>query len=129
MKFVKENKRSQHFFSNKLKSKEKITLAENDEIIPSDIKVGKTFQNFFSSIVKNLNIQRDETHLYKITQDNPVLVCTGTFSKHPGIVCIKKTVWKQPVTNSFLNMNKERNILQKFKILTLENLRNKLIYL
>ena len=29
----------------------------------SDIEVTKTFQNVFSSIVENLNIQRDETHL------------------------------------------------------------------
>ena len=62
-------------FSNKFKSKEKVTLVENDEIISSDIDVAKTFQNFFSSIVKNLNIQRDEIHLSKTTYDNPVLAC------------------------------------------------------
>ena len=50
-----------------IKSKEKITLVENDEIISSNIQVAKTFQNFCSSIVKNLNIQRDETHLFKTT--------------------------------------------------------------
>ena len=30
----------------------------------SDTEVTKTFQNVFSSIVENLNIQRDETHLF-----------------------------------------------------------------
>ena len=67
VKFVKDNKKNlkkiSPLFPNKIKSKEKITLVENDEIISSDIEVAKTFQNFFSSIVKNLNIQRDETHL------------------------------------------------------------------
>ena len=67
VKFVKDYKNFwkniSPFFSNKIKSKKKITLAENDEIISSDIDVAKTFQNVFSSIVKNLNIQRDETHL------------------------------------------------------------------
>ena len=62
-KFAKDNKkfwnRISPLFSNKIKSKEKIPLVENDEIISSDIEVAKTFQNFFSSIVKNLNIQRD----------------------------------------------------------------------
>ena len=77
-------------FSNKIKSKEKITLVENDEIISSDIEVAKTFQNFFSSIVKNLNNQIDETHLSKTTQENPVLACIEKFSKHPSIVSIKK---------------------------------------
>ena len=83
-------KESLPFFSNKIKSKEKIPLAENDEIISSDIEVAKTFQNFFSSSVKNLNIQRDETHLFKTTQENPVLACIEKFSKHPSIVSIKK---------------------------------------
>ena len=57
VKFVKDNKkfwkRISPLFSNKIKSKEKITLVENDEIISSDIEVAKTFQNFFSSITKN----------------------------------------------------------------------------
>ena len=79
-------------FSNKIKSKEKITLVENDEIISRDIEVAKTFQNFFSSIVKNLNIQRDETHLSKTTQENPVLACIEKFSKHASIVSIKKHI-------------------------------------
>ena len=48
---------------------------ENDEIVSSDIVVAKIFQNFFSSMMNNLNIQRDETHLSKTTQDNPVLAC------------------------------------------------------
>ena len=77
-------------FSNKIKSKENITLVENDEIISSDIEVAKTFQNFFSSIVKNLNIQREETHLSKTTQENPVLAYIEKFSKHPSIASIKK---------------------------------------
>ena len=79
MKFVKDNKkfwkRISTLFSNKIESKEKITLVEIVGIISSDIEVAKTFQNFFSSIVKNLNIQRDETHLYKTTQENPLLAC------------------------------------------------------
>ena len=47
MKFVKDSKRfwkkmSPHFL-NKIKSKEWITLSENDEIISSDIEVAKTY--------------------------------------------------------------------------------------
>ena len=60
MKFVKDNKKNlkkiSPLFANKIKSKEKITLVENDEIISSDIEFAKAFQNFFSSIAKNLNI-------------------------------------------------------------------------
>ena len=47
VKFVNDNKkfwkRIFPLFSNKIKSKEKIKLVENDEIISSDIEVAKTF--------------------------------------------------------------------------------------
>ena len=73
MKFAKDNKKFWEnispLFSNKIKSKEKITPVENDEIISSDTEVAKTFQNVFSFIVKNLNIQGDEIHLFKTAQD------------------------------------------------------------
>ena len=94
MKFVKDNKKFWEKisppFSNKIKSKEKITLVGNDEIISSDIEVAKTFQNFFRSIVKSLTLQRGETHLSKTTQDNPVLACIEKFSTHPSIISIQK---------------------------------------
>ena len=45
-------------FLNKIKSKEKIKLVENDEIISSHAEVAKTFQNVFSFIIKNLTIQK-----------------------------------------------------------------------
>ena len=103
MKFVKDNKKFwkkiSPFFSDKIKSKEKITLVENDEIISSDLEVIKTFQNFFSSIVKNSNIERVETHLSKTTQDNPVFTSIEKFSKHPSIVSIRKGM--EANTNKF----------------------------
>ena len=94
MKFAKDNKKFWEKisppFSNKIKSKEKITLVGNDKITSSDIEVAKTFQNFFRSIVKSLTLQRDETHLSKTTQDNPVLACIEKFSTHPSIISIQK---------------------------------------
>ena len=94
VKFVKDNKKFwkkiSRLFSNKIKSKENITLAENDEIISSDIEVAKTFPNFFSSIVKNLNIQKDETYFSETTQGNSVLASIEKFSKHASIINIGK---------------------------------------
>ena len=78
------------FFLNKIKSKEKITLVENDEIISSHVEVAKTFQSVFSFIIKNLTRQWDETLYSKTTQDNPVVSCTKKFSKHSSIISIKK---------------------------------------
>ena len=93
VKFVNDNKnfwkKISSLFLNKIKSKEKITLAENDEIISSDTEVAETFQRFFSSIFENLNIQRDKTYLSKTIQVNPVLACIEKFPKHPSIVSIK----------------------------------------
>ena len=110
VKFVKDNKKNlkkiSPLFPNKIKSKEKITLVENDEIISSDIKVAKTFQNSFSSIVKNSNIQRDETHLSTTTQDSPVLACIEKFSAHPSIISIQKRM--ETKSNKFSFKYEER---------------------
>ena len=114
-------------FSNKIKSKKKITLVENDEIISSDIDDGKTFQNFFSSIVKNLNIQIDETHLSTTTQDNPVLACIEKFSKHPSIISIQKRM--ETNSNKFSFKYEERKkFLTEIQNLNSRKLHNKMIY-
>ena len=57
--------------------------------------------------MKNLNTQRDETHLSKTTQDNPVLECIEKFSKHPSIVSIKKCV--ETTSNKFSFNYEESN--------------------
>ena len=97
VKFVKNNrefsKKILPLFSNKIKSKEKIALVENYEIISIAMEVAETFRNFFSSIIKNLNIQRDEKHLFKTAQDIPV---------------ISKNVWRQPVKNYLLNVKTKK---------------------
>ena len=75
MKFVKDNekflKKISNLFPNKIRSKEKITLVENEDIIWSDIEITETY------FVKNSNIQISETHLFKTTQtqDDHVLAC------------------------------------------------------
>ena len=89
-------KKSRPFFQTK--SNEKIAF----------VKILETFQNFSSSIVKNLNIQRDETHLSKTAQDNPVLACIVKFSKRPSIVTVKRRM-EATSNKSLLNINKDIN--------------------
>ena len=106
VKFVKDRKfwkKISPLFSNKIKLKENITLVENNEIISSDIEVAKTF---FSSIVKSLCIEEDETHLSKTTQDNPVLACIEKFFKHSSIVGIKKRM--ETTSNKLSSKYEER---------------------
>ena len=44
------------FLSEKNKSREKITLVKNEEVISDDVEVANTLNNYFSNVVKNLNI-------------------------------------------------------------------------
>ena len=60
VKLIKDNKKVcenvSPLFSNKVKSKERITLIENENIISNDKKVAQTFNEFFTNVVKTLNI-------------------------------------------------------------------------
>ena len=44
------------FLSDKIKSRETITLVNNENIQSNENKVPKTFNDFFSNIVRNLKI-------------------------------------------------------------------------
>ena len=131
MELVKDNKKFwkkiSPLFSKKVKSKEKVTLVENDEIISSDIEVAKNFRNNFSSIVNNLNIQRDETHLSKTTQDNPVLACIENVSKHSSIVSIKKRM--ETTSNKFsFKYEKRKKFLTEIQNLNSRKASQQMIY-
>ena len=64
-------------FSNKIKSKERIKLRkENENIISNDKEVAETFREFFSNVVKSLNISQNHIlfleHLKLIQSSNPL---------------------------------------------------------
>ena len=46
------------FLSEKLKSREKITLVEKEELVSSESDVAQRFNQFFLNIVKNLDIPK-----------------------------------------------------------------------
>ena len=60
VKFVRDNKKCWKnvacLFSNKIKSKEKITLIKNENIISNNKEVAEIFHEFFTNTVKSLNI-------------------------------------------------------------------------
>ena len=71
--------------SKKIKSNERITLIENDEIIKTDLKT------FFSNIVQNLDIQQyyvDDPICENI--NDPIQKAIVRYRIHPSIVAIKK---------------------------------------
>ena len=45
-------------FCDKTITKEIINLTENEEILSSDINIAKSFNDYFSNVVQNLNIFR-----------------------------------------------------------------------
>ena len=63
IKLIRDNKKFWKniapLFSDKIKSKERSTLIENENIISSDKKVAQTFREFFSNVVKCLNISQN----------------------------------------------------------------------
>jgi len=86
-------------FSEKGVSIDKISLAENKEIISDDKHVAEIFNDFFSNAVKNLNIDYyehfsfDHYFLCKDTeQDDPILKAIEKYENHPSILKIKETI-------------------------------------
>ena len=77
--------------SKKIKSNERITLIENDEIIKTEKGTAKVFSAFFSNIVQNLDIQQynvDDPICENI--NDPLLKSIVRYQNHPSIVAMKK---------------------------------------
>ena len=79
------------FLSEKLKSREKITLVEKEELVSSESDVAQRFRQFFSNIVKNLDIPKyvigDTLHLN--LKSHPILMAILKYRDHPSIITIK----------------------------------------
>ena len=80
------------FFSEKNKSKEKITLIKNDEIISDDLEVANTLNKYFSNVVKNLKIPEKfaNNSLPRILSKHPTLNAIMKYKNHPSMDVIKK---------------------------------------
>ena len=89
------------FFSDKIKSKERITLIENENTISSDKKVAETFHEFFSNVVKCLNIFQNLYLTSGTSQTDPVLQSIEKYSKHPSMINVKKRINNSNYTFSF----------------------------
>ena len=61
-------------FSNKSKASNKITLSENEKLITNDQKSAEVFNNYFNSIVEELNIPIDQNLLNDASLfDDPII--------------------------------------------------------
>ena len=107
-------------FSDKYVSDEKITLIEETEIITDDKTIAITLNNFFGSIVKNLNIKIPKEILQSTdTIKDPVDKAIKKFEKHPSIMKIQQCVMVQKFFSfsqiDFDLIQKEIDLLDKSK--------------
>ena len=78
------------FFSDKLQSKSKIVLIEDETIISNDVEVAETMNEFFVTVTDSLGI--NENSNYENTTEgiiDPVDKAVHKFSNHPSILKIK----------------------------------------
>ena len=103
-----------HFISDKIKSKESIILVNNSNIESNEIDVAKTFNEFVSNIVKNLDIPeyQCEDNLHFRLSSNPVLHATTKFRNHPSINTIRQYCSAQRFP-SFYSSEVDKNAVRK----------------
>ena len=78
-------------FSEKVNTKENITLVDNNNIISSDIEVAEKLNSFFGNVVKELNINIKEDLLCNVSNINdPVERAIQKYKNHPSIQMIKE---------------------------------------
>ena len=68
---------------------ERITIIENEKVVSDEKELVKIFNEYFSNIVPNLDIQRPSSI---ILHHDPVLNAVKKFENHPSILEIKKQI-------------------------------------
>ena len=90
------------------KSREKITLVEKEELVASESDVAQRFNQFFSSIVKNLHMPKyvvgDTLHLN--LKNHPIFMAILKYRNHPSIITIKRFRY-QAVPSHFSHTDKK----------------------
>ena len=96
------------FLSDKIVSREKVTLIEEDEIVESDIITAHILNIFLSKIVSNLKIAKNCDPLSDNIND-PVVKYIVKYRNYPRILKIGEVCnRKQCSLFSFLNVDKEQ---------------------
>ena len=84
-----------------------ITLVDNKEIITNDKEIAKVLNDFFSNIIKTLNIpKKDHTDSIVKNVRDSTLKAILKYRKHPSILAIKRKLKSGPVF-TFNHVTKE----------------------
>ena len=80
------------FLSDKIKSRENITLVNNESITSKEVEVANTLNNFFSTIIKNLKIPEyyAENNLPPSLSRRPTLKAILKYKNHLSRSIIKR---------------------------------------
>ena len=80
------------FLSDKIKSRENITLVNNQNITSKEVEVANTLNNFFSNIIKNLKIPEyyAKNNLPPNLSRHPTIKAILKYKNHPSISIIKR---------------------------------------
>ena len=86
-------------FSDKVGNSDKISLIDDNVIITDDLTIAETFSEYFSSVVKNLQIPINEEILFNAEEiEDPLQKAILTYKNHPSIHAI---ISKNMNTNNF----------------------------
>ena len=90
--------------SGKSVSRKKINLTKNETILTPESETAETLNNFFSNIVKNLNISKFNLN-NSVTENSkdPVFKATLKYKNHPSILAIQK--YSKNKTSHFEKVN------------------------
>ena len=93
-------------FSNKSYStNSRTTLLENGDTLSEESKVGDTFNESFSNVVKELKVEKDDNLLTDVIEKtDPVLKTIKNYKNYPSILQIKSS-FKDPNVFSFKYFN------------------------
>ena len=99
---------------NKFVNNEKITLVDNEKIIANDKEIAKVLNDFFSNIIKTLNIpKKDHTDSIVENVRDPTLKAILKYRKHPSILAIKRRIKSGPVFT--LNHVTKEDVIKEIK--------------
>ena len=107
------------FLSEENKTREKITLVKNEEIISDDVGVANTLNNYFSNVVKNLKTPE------KLVTDSPpqsllrhrTLNAIHRYKNHPSMHVIKR--FSQRSSSFYFSHVDKNTVLKDIKKLNL----------
>ena len=80
------------FVSEKTKSRKKITLIEDENLVSDNVEVANCVNNFFSNIVKNLEIPKYgvEDDLHVNMNSHPTFKAVFKYKNYPSIISISR---------------------------------------